>query len=51
MSQSEMPIDIKLATAKKNLTLKSNISSWTKNENHIVGRAIHSMSIVERNKE
>lgn len=28
-----MPIDIKLATARKNLDTKSNISSYTKNEN------------------
>jgi hypothetical protein len=50
-NQSELPIDIKLATARKNLTLKSNISNWTKNENQTVSKAIYNMSMVERQKE
>jgi hypothetical protein len=46
-----MPIDIKLATARKNLTLKSNISTWTKCENQTVSRVIQTMSLVEKQKE
>lgn len=44
-----MPIDIKLATAKKNLETKSTISSWTKQENHIVDRAIKNITSIEKN--
>jgi len=48
LSQSEIPIDIRLATARKNLETKSSISTWTKNENHVVDRAIETIKNVEK---
>ena len=48
LSQSELPIDIKLATARKNLETKSSISAWTKHENSAVDKAIETISGFER---
>lgn len=44
-----MPIDIKLATAKKNLETKSTISNWTKQENNTVDKTIRTINALERN--
>jgi hypothetical protein len=51
MTSSDLPIDIKLATVRKNLALKSEISSWTKNENSSVTKVIQTLSFVEKNIE
>lgn len=46
-----MPIDIKLATVRKNLALKSTISSWTKQENNKVYKAIETITNIEKTIE
>ena len=43
-----MPIDIRLATAKKNLELKSTISTYTKTENKTIDRTIEKIQFVEK---
>lgn len=51
MSQSEMPIDIKLASVRKQLEIKSTLSSWTKNENSLVDKAMDTITSVEKYNE
>ncbi|CDW83422.1 UNKNOWN [Stylonychia lemnae] len=51
LSQSDIPIDIKLATAKKNLMMKSTISIWTKQENQEVDKALDTITTLEKNIE
>jgi hypothetical protein len=46
-----MPIDLKLATAKHNLTRKANLSAWTKDENESVKHTINRISFLEKDLE
>jgi len=46
-----MPIDIRLAQAKKKLSIKSNLSNYMKHENENIDTVINKINIVQTNLE
>lgn len=51
MSQSEMPIDIKLATVRSNMARKNNLSLWTKEENNTAKHTLNLINFLEQDQQ